>query len=212
MGVAPIRVGGVDVLRFVVSLKDERKMKKESRIFRYVSRADFYSETIEPSTGALISHFNGTGTGATFCCGPLASSNNSVTCSPVNGQSQYPFTLAQGTLIPGVAALANSKTIMSMSMRMNSSHESTAMCSSMTNLKLNTVGVGVGVPLGVTTIAALLWGLYERRRRKREAVAAAAPSVPVFSDSRTGSGMRMGSYPQRFLKRVKSAYGEERNY
>lgn len=67
------------------------------------------SETMEPSTGALISHFNDTGAEATFCCGPLVARNNSVTCIPINGQSQLLFAIPQGKFAVGAAALGNVK-------------------------------------------------------------------------------------------------------
>jgi hypothetical protein len=43
-------------------------------------------------------------------------------------------------------------------------------------LRETTVGVGIGLPLGVIALATVGWALWERRRRKQAPVVAVTPS------------------------------------
>lgn len=71
--------------------------------------------------------------------------------------------------------------------------------------KVIAVGAGVGAPLGVIAIAASVWAIVERRKRKRMAP---IPTTPVFSDSRMSNGAELYGYSQKSAKRLNGVSGE----
>lgn len=161
-------------------------------------------DTLYQSSGALLAHYRGTGAESTYCCGAVAVKNNTLTCSTVNNQTQQPFSIENGTFMSGVAALANyiessNSTASGQTPRIVSTKDS----------KLVAVGAGVGAPLGVIAIAAFVWAIVERRKRKRMAP---APAVPVISDSRTSNGAELYGYSQKTAKRSNGGGETYRSY
>lgn len=137
----------------------------------------------------MIMHFRGSGSDATYCCGSVAVSHHRLACAIIKNQTQEPFTINDGTFMAGVAALAHYADI---SISNATVSNQTALIGpkngSKNDSKLVAVGAGVGTPFGVIAIAAVVWAIIERRKRKR---IARAPVVPVISDSRTSNGADM---------------------
>lgn len=111
-------------------------------------------------------------TNAKYCCGSVVD----------NGcQVGDPFTIENGAVIPGVAALAgysNSSSITNTTCSNSSSMATSSNSSSITNTSCPTenrsspsshdvaIGAGVGVPLGIIALASIAWALWERRQCK----------------------------------------------
>ncbi|CAG8247012.1 unnamed protein product [Penicillium olsonii] len=130
-------------------------------------------EKAQPGTGVAIMLFNGTGSAASYCCNSVLT--NATTgenmCSDVDGSPQSSFTITEGEIIPGTAALSDlvrksdksSSSVVTNTSRASTESESTKEDHS----KEVAIGAGVGVPLGVLALAAVGWALSERRKRKR---------------------------------------------
>ncbi|GFF83918.1 hypothetical protein IFM47457_06304 [Aspergillus lentulus] len=128
-------------------------------------------------------------TNSKYCCGSVVDNK----C-----QDGDPFTIKNGAVIPGVAALAgyvNASSITSTTCSDSSSITSSS-SSSITNttcptptgnnlsLSSHTVAirVGFGMPLGVITLASIAWALWERRQCKY----ARLESMPAIGEQATG--------------------------
>ncbi|RHZ62929.1 hypothetical protein CDV55_107061 [Aspergillus turcosus] len=102
-------------------------------------------------------------TNAKYCCGSVADNG----CQVGN-----PFTIENGAVIPGVAALAGYSNSSSMANTTcsNSSSITNTTCptenSSSPSSHDVAIGVGVGVPLGIIALASIAWALWERRQCK----------------------------------------------
>ncbi|CAI7677851.1 unnamed protein product [Penicillium pancosmium] len=123
-------------------------------------------------SGFPIVAANYAGNRTTHCCGTASYDNGTVTC-PMKSVS-VPY----GTAIPGVAGLAVSLTSANSTNSTNSSSSSdseSSSGSSSSSSRDTAIGAGVGVPLGVIAIGALVWAFWERRGRVR-ALAAAGTS------------------------------------
>jgi hypothetical protein len=131
-----------------------------------------------------------------YCCGKVELSNGKTTC-----RYGDPFTIAEGTVLPGVAYLSNVTYTVSI--------DNSTTCD---NLTLSTssrssspsrdvaIGVGVGVPLGVIALLSFAWALWERRKLSQMKQMKASlftegdytelyrPSQPPAELSATGSG------------------------
>ncbi|KKA23161.1 hypothetical protein T310_2793 [Rasamsonia emersonii CBS 393.64] len=86
---------------------------------------------------------------------------DTITCP--YGESN--FTLPSGSIVFGRAGLANLSS--SDSSSGSSSNSSSALSSDSGSCNQTAVGAGVGIPLGVIAVSAVLWALWERRRKKR---------------------------------------------
>lgn len=121
---------------------------------------------------------NGTDTSAKYCCNAVAVKNNELGCSTVNKTYQEPFMIeSYGELIFGVAALSgytNTSTNGSITATNNTADTTADDGDDGTKIA---IGVGVGVPLGVISLLAIGWALWERRKRKRAALSAAQTPV-----------------------------------
>ncbi|KAI9924829.1 hypothetical protein ASPWEDRAFT_183462 [Aspergillus wentii DTO 134E9] len=108
---------------------------------------------------------------STYCCGNPVVDPKYGNVSCLNGEE--PFTIGPAEIIPGRAGLSN-LTAKSTSST-NSSHANTTssfpipsgVCDS-EKKKNVAIGAGVGVPLGVIALSALLWGFWERKQRAKE--------------------------------------------
>ncbi|GMG54540.1 unnamed protein product [Aspergillus oryzae var. brunneus] len=105
-----------------------------------------------------------------YCCGNVVSiDNTSIECAVDRA-----FTVPIGTVMPGVAALANytkSSTSSSSSPGSSSSGNSSSDASGDTPGDHNdqsarlAIGLGLGIPLGLIAGSALIWGAWERKQR-----------------------------------------------
>lgn len=158
----------------------------------------------------MIMHFRGSGSDATYCCGSVAVSHHRVACATVKNQTQEPFTINDGTFMAGVAALAHyADTSNSNATASNRTALIDPKNDSRNDSKLVAVGAGIGAPLGVIAIAAVVWAIVERRKRKR---IAPAPAVPVISDSRTSNGAELYGYSQKSAMRLNGSGEVHRSY
>lgn len=112
------------------------------------------------------------------------------------------FTVAIGTVMPGVAALANytkSSASNSPSSSGNSSSDSSGDASTHDDDRSTrlAIGLGLGIPLGLIAGSALIWGAWERKQRtasKRElealkaSLAAASPPNGMGYNYQHGHG------------------------
>lgn len=92
------------------------------------------------------------------CCGQAIYANGTVTC-PLQEVS-----IPYGTAMPGVAGLAVSSTNPS---NTSCAATDTPKSSSSSSSRDTAIGAGVGVPLGVIAVSALLWAFWERRARMK---------------------------------------------
>ncbi|KAE8422239.1 hypothetical protein BDV36DRAFT_311357 [Aspergillus pseudocaelatus] len=133
-----------------------------------------------------------------YCCGNVVSiDNTSIECAVDRA-----FTVAIGTVMPGVAGLANytkSSTSSSPSPSGNSSRDSSGDTSTDNNDQSTrlAIGLGLGIPLGLIAGSALIWGAWERKQRtasKRElealkaSLAAAGPPSGMGYNYQHGHG------------------------
>ncbi|KAB8256184.1 hypothetical protein BDV32DRAFT_129399 [Aspergillus pseudonomiae] len=104
-----------------------------------------------------------------YCCGNVVSiDNNSIECAVDRA-----FTVPIGTVMPGVAALANytksstSSSSSSASSSGNSSSDASGGTSGDNNDQSTrlALGLGLGIPLGLIAGSALIWGAWERKQR-----------------------------------------------
>ncbi|KAJ5933898.1 hypothetical protein N7454_006227 [Penicillium verhagenii] len=138
-----------------------------------------YCKTAQQSAGAsLVWYTNGTVTDGEdeYCCNSMViSGNDTLVCSTISGETQTPFTIANGSAIADVAALdglvkesssSTSTTVANNTGNSDDTASSNSTCSSGSNNDV-AIGAGVGVPLGVIALVALGWALYERHLRKQ---------------------------------------------
>lgn len=139
---------------------------------------------------------------ATYCCGTPISNGTDVICP--NGKDD--FSLDDAVMLPGRAGLANVTSLdapaSSSSPSALPSSTSTSTSPSSTSSSLPTghssshdvaIGAGVGVPLGVLALGAVIWALWERRRANRlRKTIASTPGMVTLPPGfvRTPSGMR----------------------
>ncbi|OOF99039.1 hypothetical protein ASPCADRAFT_127613 [Aspergillus carbonarius ITEM 5010] len=137
-----------------------------------------------PTGGAPIIGIGSDSSGnAQYCCGFQVKNNGSSEC--VDGDTA--FTLDDGEMILGRAALENvTSTSSSSSTSTRTMSTATVVettCSASNNephcgtSNATAVGAGVGVPLGVLAVSAVVWALWERGRRRAAVVAAVATSA-----------------------------------
>ncbi|KAK2742627.1 hypothetical protein FQN55_007746 [Onygenales sp. PD_40] len=131
--------------------------------------------------GFPIVHLEFNNAESRYCCGRTAVVDGEIGC--MNGDS--PFSLAPGFAIQGVAGLKNTTsddpptTTSASSPSSTPTSEPTPSSTAMPEAKCpasrdTAIGAGVGVPLGVIAVAALVWALMERRSRLN-AISAPAP-------------------------------------
>lgn len=120
---------------------------------------------------------DGHGDSATYCCDTVLVNQTSKekTCSDVDHQYQKPFQIPGGTVIPGVAALADYEEV---------TNSTNGTSTSQSHSKEVAIGAGVGVPLGVIGIVSIAWALWERRKRKQMLLH--TPPQPMFAGGETG--------------------------
>jgi len=131
-----------------------------------------------PGGGMAIVNLGLEGGIATYCCGsPVSNSTGGLSCA----HGEAPFTIETGTILFGRAALASAPGCGASTLSRNSTvsactspatastkADQGANYTSVDSSKQLAVGLGVGVPLALTTGAAMLWAWLERSRRKRE--------------------------------------------
>ncbi|KAE8374829.1 hypothetical protein BDV26DRAFT_269226 [Aspergillus bertholletiae] len=139
-----------------------------------------------------------------YCCGNVVSiSNNSIECAVDRA-----FTVPIGTVMPGVAALANytksssaSTSSGSSSSNSSSSGDSSGDHSDATSANNHdqsarlAIGLGLGLPLGLIAGAALIWGAWERKQgtaSKRELEALKASLATGVPSSGMGYNQQYG--------------------
>lgn len=116
------------------------------------------SGDINPSGGSAIVNLKTINGTSTYCCGtPVASGGDTICRDDTDS-----FQLADAQVLTGYAALANLVPPDSSSNSSNSTISPTS-----NNSHDTTIGVSLGVPLGVIAIGSLLWALWERRRANK---------------------------------------------
>lgn len=139
-----------------------------------------------PADAARVARWKKNGTDWLYCCvGSDYDSDYSSACA----DGADPFTLPSASLIYGVAALSSAQVISSTATSTATSAASVSpaagsgastskgdTCSG-SGAQIGAIGAGVGVSLGVISIGAMVWALWERRQRRR----AAAAQVVTFS-------------------------------
>ncbi|KAL5362706.1 hypothetical protein BJX96DRAFT_154437 [Aspergillus floccosus] len=107
--------------------------------------------------------------GSQYCCGSVVS----ITDSTIECEKDRTFQVTKGTVLPGVAALADYTTSTSSTSTDGSSNGNTCAASEDTSgesdgndqSKRLAIGLGLGIPLGLIAGSALIWGGWERRQR-----------------------------------------------
>ncbi|KAL6229771.1 hypothetical protein BDW75DRAFT_224469 [Aspergillus navahoensis] len=166
------------------------------------------------STGCSIVLYSNVEGNALYCPNSIvANSSNSIGCA----NSQEPFRVPLGNIVPNKAALANTSCSAEPTMATTkeaasstgtpSSSPPSCPTNSASDAKTNisdqgsgdsktlAVGVGVGVSLGVVSLISLIWGVYERRKRQQ-----LLNSMPLV--------MPMNSDPYASLTVAKNRYSE----
>ncbi|KAJ5943026.1 hypothetical protein N7516_003194 [Penicillium verrucosum] len=163
------------------------------------------TEDAQQSSGAAVVPLNTTGPDPTFCCNSLFTNKTSgdLICGYVKGLPQTPFTVANGTAIPGVAALSDlvkGSNDTSSTVANDTSTSRTGSSITSNNSNDVAIGAGVGVPLGVVALLSIGWALWERRKRKRASLLAQPvhmdplhPYQPVTNDRNFGVS-ELGAY------------------
>ncbi|KAE8376407.1 hypothetical protein BDV26DRAFT_305609 [Aspergillus bertholletiae] len=138
-----------------------------------------------------------------YCCGNVVSiDNTSIECAVDRA-----FTVPIGTVMPGVAALANYTKSSASSTASSSDSSSSGNNSSNTSGEASAdnndqsarlaIGLGLGLPLGLIAGSALIWGAWERKQRtasRRElealktSLAAASPQSGMGYNYHDGHG------------------------
>jgi len=170
---------------------------------------------VGPSGGVSIINLLYINGNATYCCNNLVgNSDGSVTCP----DGAEPFTIPDGKIIPGYAALANissldgsvttpttsantsncstptdapSSSSTGSSSPSFSSTDASSSSSSSSSSRDIAIGAGVGVPLGVIALSAIAWALWERKQRQKALAVGAA--VPTGSTPMMYAGQYAGS-------------------
>lgn len=138
-----------------------------------------------PADAARVARWKKNGTDWLYCCvGSEYGNDYSSACA----DGSDPFTLSSASLIYGVAALSTAQVISTTASSTETSAASapparttpaaasgTARSSGDTcpdsGAQIGAIGAGVGVSLGVISIGALLWALWERRQKLRATAA-----------------------------------------
>ncbi|KAJ5167780.1 uncharacterized protein N7482_003374 [Penicillium canariense] len=99
-----------------------------------------------------------------YCCGKVELNNGKTTC-----RYGDPFSIAEGTVLPGVAYLSNVTYTDSTdnSTTCDNATSSGALTTSVESSSSNrdvAIGAGVGVPLGLIALVSIAWALWERRK------------------------------------------------
>ncbi|KAL2827671.1 hypothetical protein BJY01DRAFT_135727 [Aspergillus pseudoustus] len=141
-----------------------------------------YCGDVNPEGGCSIVNFSFINGVSRYCCGTAIIDGTQLACR--DGED---FTVLTGEVLTGYALLQNITSLNAADSPTESSTESNSTsssncptcspCINTSDCNETTVGVGVGVPLGVIALATVGWALWERRRRKR------APVVPVTGSS-----------------------------
>lgn len=130
------------------------------------------SGTVNSSGGSAIVNLKTTNGTSTYCCGTVVASGGDTICRDDTDS----FQLADAQVLTGRAALAN---LVPPDSASNSSSNSSITAPASSNSHDTTIGVGLGVPLGVIAIGSLLWALWERRRANKLSRAMMSSSVPA---------------------------------
>ena len=113
-----------------------------------------------------------------YCCGAVVADNGDIGC-----KYESPFTLAEATVIPGVAFLEN-----------NGVDNSSSSTDCKSSSQCVAVEAGISVPLGVIAIACFAWALWERRRQRAPRYLHAGESEMVYpSDGRQKHAVELHS-------------------
>ncbi|RMJ20832.1 hypothetical protein PHISP_08299 [Aspergillus sp. HF37] len=114
-----------------------------------------------------------------YCCGTPISGGNDVICPEHSDHGPNPFTIEDGSAIPGRGLLANVSSLAKISSNSTSSSSVPDSATSCATCHDTAIGAGVGVPLGVLALSFLLWALLERRWNRNRAQVPATVPVPV---------------------------------
>ncbi|PYI02536.1 hypothetical protein BO78DRAFT_324990 [Aspergillus sclerotiicarbonarius CBS 121057] len=122
---------------------------------------------------------------STYCCGTPISNGSDVICPYGNS-----FEVATGEMLVGYAGLANLTT------KGNDTASSTNCSSGSSSSRDTAIGVGVGVPLGVIASAAIVWGAWERKQRRRlEQIASAGGNLMLEQQQYSAPYMKAPGQP-----------------
>ncbi|KAI3325159.1 hypothetical protein HD806DRAFT_533753 [Xylariaceae sp. AK1471] len=103
-----------------------------------------------------------------YCCGVAVAQkgSSSLGCA----WSPEPFTLESGSLIPGRGILKDYVPAATVAINSTCPMETSSTCpTGMSSNNVVAVGTGIGVSLGLFSITAVSWALWERHRRRKEA-------------------------------------------
>ncbi|CEJ60244.1 hypothetical protein PMG11_08825 [Penicillium brasilianum] len=128
--------------------------------------------TVNSDGGSAIVNLKTANGTSTYCCGTVVASGGDTICRDDTDS----FQLADAQILTGRAALAN---LVPPDSASNSSSNSSITVPTSNNSHDTTIGVGVGVPLGVIALGSLLWAIWERRRANKLSRVMMSSSVPV---------------------------------
>ncbi|KAJ5201440.1 uncharacterized protein N7498_006103 [Penicillium cinerascens] len=154
-------------------------------------------ESAQESAGAAIMWYtNGTVTDEApeYCYNSaVISVNDTLVCSRIDETWQTPFKIADGSIIPDVAALSGlvkESSTSGVANNTNNDHETATQFKSNDSNNDAAIGAGVGVPLGVIALFAIGWVLWERHMRKKTPGAASPVSIDKSSYVRELNGSK----------------------
>ncbi|KAJ0417150.1 hypothetical protein BJY00DRAFT_210775 [Aspergillus carlsbadensis] len=141
-----------------------------------------YCADVNPDGGCSIVNFSFRNRVSRYCCGTATTDGSELACR--DGDD---FTVPTGDVLAGYALLENVTSLNTTSDSPTDSNSSSecptcSPCINTSSCNETTVGVGVGVPLGVIALATVGWALWERRRRKQ------APVIAVTSSPGSSPG------------------------
>ncbi|KAL4890257.1 hypothetical protein BDV59DRAFT_195180 [Aspergillus ambiguus] len=126
-----------------------------------------------------------------YCCGSVVN----ITDSTIECEKDRIFHVDKGTVVPGVAALADFTTSTSVPSGGSNSNDSCAAASGTSeNNDQSTrlaIGLGLGIPLGIIAGSALIWGGWERKQR----AASTKELEQLKANTAATMGMGMGPGP-----------------
>lgn len=94
---------------------------------------------------------------ALYCCNNIVSNTGSTPCA----LNLSAFTIDNGNIMPGFAALAD------YTVTNSSSNTTTSSSTGSSSSDRVAIGAGVGVPLGVIALGAIAWAIWERQKSRR---------------------------------------------